>query len=182
MRRLRWVGVAAIVMAAAALVYLNAGERVSLQLGFVRLYRMSLTGLLFVSFLAGMVTMFLIGLGYDLKVRRALREADRRVARAKGTVIQPKAVEDSPPAQQTGSGMDAGDDSATQPTERDGVLGVDRRPAADPPHNQRPGTELRQNAPGADPPSAQRPGAAPPQIQRPASDHLSSAETEPPPA
>jgi hypothetical protein len=66
---------------AAALTLLNAGQRVSLDIGFTVLYRISLVGLVLLAFVLGMVTMFLLGLEHDLRVRRTLREhglLDRR--------------------------------------------------------------------------------------------------------
>ena len=55
-------------------------DRVTLDLGFTVLYQISLVGLVFGSFLLGMVAMFLFGLRYDRKVREALREPLRQPA------------------------------------------------------------------------------------------------------
>jgi hypothetical protein len=74
----RWIAVALLVMVAAFFSFLNAGERVTLHVGFVTLYRISLVGLVFGAFLLGMVSMFLFGLGYDRRVRAALREQYNR--------------------------------------------------------------------------------------------------------
>ena len=64
--------------AAAFFSFLNSNERATLDLGFTVLYRISLVGLVFGSFLLGMITMFLFGLRYDRKVREALRDPTRR--------------------------------------------------------------------------------------------------------
>lgn len=71
----RWAALAVIAVVAALFASFNAGERVALNLGFTMLYRIPLVPLIFVAFLVGMVTMFLVGLRHDLRVRRALREA-----------------------------------------------------------------------------------------------------------
>jgi uncharacterized integral membrane protein len=70
----RWVGLALVVVLAGVFAYLNGGERVTLYLGVTILYRISLVGLVFFAFLLGMLVMFLVGLGHDLRVRRLLRE------------------------------------------------------------------------------------------------------------
>lgn len=69
----RRLGIAALVLTAAIFSFLNAGERVSLNIGIATLYRISFVGLIFVVFLLGMVTMFLFGLRQDRRVRAALR-------------------------------------------------------------------------------------------------------------
>lgn len=71
----RWASLALVAVAAAVFASFNAGERVALNLGFTFLYQVPLVSLIFIAFLAGMVTMFLLGLRHDLRVRRALREA-----------------------------------------------------------------------------------------------------------
>ena len=70
----RWLLVALAVLLAGAFAYINSGERVSLHLGLFVLFRLPLVALLFVAFLLGMVTMFLIGLRHDKQVRRVLRQ------------------------------------------------------------------------------------------------------------
>jgi hypothetical protein len=57
--------------------FLNAGERVTLNLGFTILYRISLVGLVFAAFLLGMFSMFLFSLRHDRRVREALMERER---------------------------------------------------------------------------------------------------------
>jgi hypothetical protein len=70
----RKVGIAALVLFAALFSFLNAGEMVSVNLGFTVFYRISLVGLVFAVFLFGMLTMFLFGLRHDRRMRAALRE------------------------------------------------------------------------------------------------------------
>lgn len=71
----RWAALALIALLAALFASFNTGERVALDLGFATLYRVPLVPLIFLAFLLGMITMFLVGLRHDLRVRRALREA-----------------------------------------------------------------------------------------------------------
>lgn len=71
----RWGGLGLIGILAALFASFNAGERVALHLGFMMLYQIKLVPLIFVAFVAGMGTMFLLGLRHDLRVRKALREA-----------------------------------------------------------------------------------------------------------
>jgi hypothetical protein len=68
----RWIGVALLVVAAAFFSFLNAGELVTIDVGFATLYRVSLVGLVFAVFLLGMVAMFLFGLRHDRQIRNAL--------------------------------------------------------------------------------------------------------------
>ena len=84
MRKTRWVFLTIVAVLAGLFAYLNAGERATLNLGFVVLYRLSLPGILFGAFLAGMVTMFVAALPNDIRVRRLLREhrVDRPPPRA----------------------------------------------------------------------------------------------------
>lgn len=74
MSRARWLGLLAVALGSGLFAYWNAGQRVTLDLGVLTLYRISLVALIFGAFLLGMVTMFLIGLRHDLRVRRQLRE------------------------------------------------------------------------------------------------------------
>ena len=74
-RWLRWAGLGLIGAVAALCASFNSGERVALSLGFTTLYRIPLVPLIFAAFVAGMATMFLLGLRHDLRVRRALHDA-----------------------------------------------------------------------------------------------------------
>jgi uncharacterized integral membrane protein len=112
-RAWRWAGLAVIGALAALFASFNAGERVALNLGFATLYRVPLVTLIFFAFLAGMTTMFLLGLRHDLRVRRALREAG---------FGEPVAVEEAAPRW--------GDDDGDDPP---------RLPAAEPAHDSPPG-------------------------------------------
>lgn len=73
----RWGTLLLVALLAGLFAYLNAGHRVTLSLGFITLYRISLVRLVLGSFVLGMITMFLVGLRHDLAMRRALRERDR---------------------------------------------------------------------------------------------------------
>ena len=52
----------------------NAGERVTLVLGFTTVYRIPVTYVAFGSLFVGMLVMLVAGIHSDLKVRRFLRE------------------------------------------------------------------------------------------------------------
>ncbi len=73
----RWVGVGLLVLVAALFSFLNAGERVTINVGFTVLYRVSLVGMVFSVFLMGMVAMFLFGLWQDRRMRAALRQREQ---------------------------------------------------------------------------------------------------------
>ena len=70
----RWALSALGVLLLALFAFLNAGERVSLNLGVAVLYRIPLVGMFFGAFILGMVTMFGFGLRHDRRVRELLRE------------------------------------------------------------------------------------------------------------
>ena len=73
----RRAGVVLLVVLAGLFSFLNAGERVTLNLGFTVFYRISLVGLVFSVFLLGMVAMFLFTLSHDRRVRELLRSYQR---------------------------------------------------------------------------------------------------------
>jgi uncharacterized integral membrane protein len=52
----------------------NAGERVTLDLGFATVYRVPVTYVAFGSLFVGMLVMLVAGIHSDLKVRRFLRD------------------------------------------------------------------------------------------------------------
>ena len=83
------IGRVAIVLGCAALAtlfaWLNAGESVTVRLGFVTLRSVSLPAVVFGSILFGMSLLFFTGLRADLKTRRMLeryREALGKASRA----------------------------------------------------------------------------------------------------
>jgi hypothetical protein len=69
----RWLPLLAVAALAAAFASLNRGERVVVELGLATFYRVPLTGLVFVAFVAGMGAMMLLSLRHDLALRRELR-------------------------------------------------------------------------------------------------------------
>jgi hypothetical protein len=85
----RWIGVAVLVLAAAFFSFLNAGERVTLDLGFTVFYRISLVGLVFISFLLGMISMFFFSLHHDRQVRDFLRRRQSSPSRSDFTYEPP---------------------------------------------------------------------------------------------
>lgn len=73
MRVPRWLPAAAVTLLAAAIAWFNRGETVALNLGFATFYRAPLTVILFLAFLAGMLSMLWLGLRQDLRMREELR-------------------------------------------------------------------------------------------------------------
>ena len=73
MRGPRWLPAAAITVFAAGLAWLNRGERVALDVGIATFYRAPLTVVLFLAFLAGMLSMLLLSLRQDMRTREELR-------------------------------------------------------------------------------------------------------------
>jgi uncharacterized integral membrane protein len=73
MNVVRWATLLAVVLLTGVFSYLNAGQRITLHLGFTTLYRLSLSHIVLGAFLLGMLTMFLVGLRNDLRLRRDLR-------------------------------------------------------------------------------------------------------------
>ena len=69
----------------------NAGERVTLDLGFHTFYRIPLTYVAFGSLFVGMLVMLIAGIHSDLRVRRFLRErleAEGRAERLRNDLSQ----------------------------------------------------------------------------------------------
>lgn len=66
-------GVAAILLLAMTFAALNGDQRVTLDLGWVTLYRVPVTFVAFGGLFFGMLVMLLAGLHSDLRVRRILR-------------------------------------------------------------------------------------------------------------
>ncbi|HEY0016717.1 MAG TPA: hypothetical protein VGC13_10375 [Longimicrobium sp.] len=69
----RWLPAAAVTVFAAALAWFNRGERVALDVGIATFYRAPLTVVLFLAFLAGMLSMLLLSLRQDRRLRDELR-------------------------------------------------------------------------------------------------------------
>jgi uncharacterized integral membrane protein len=70
---LRWLPLLGVTLAAGLFAWFNRGERVVLGLGFATLYRVPLTFVVALAFLAGMLAMLVLSLRQDLALRRALR-------------------------------------------------------------------------------------------------------------
>jgi len=68
------LSIVAVVVLAMAFAAANAGNRVTLELGLITLYRAPVTLVAFSGLLVGMVVMFVAGIQSDLKVRRILRD------------------------------------------------------------------------------------------------------------
>lgn len=69
----RWIPVAVVALAGALVTWLNRGERVVLHTGVATFYRAPLTLVLFVAFVAGMLTMMMLSLRQDMRMRQELR-------------------------------------------------------------------------------------------------------------
>lgn len=66
--------VIAVLAGAVAFAALNTGERVTVDLGFLVLYRVPLTLVIFGALFVGMVVMVAVSIDSDLRVRRILRD------------------------------------------------------------------------------------------------------------
>lgn len=69
----RWVPAAGVTLVAAAFTWLNRGERIVVDLGLIRFYRAPLTVVVFLAFLAGMLSMLVLSLRHDRRMREELR-------------------------------------------------------------------------------------------------------------
>jgi uncharacterized integral membrane protein len=69
----RWLPAAGVTLLAAGFAWLNRGERVPVDLGLFRVYRAPLTVVAFLAFLAGMLSMMVLSLRHDRRVREELR-------------------------------------------------------------------------------------------------------------
>ncbi|MBT8397592.1 MAG: hypothetical protein HKO65_16840 [Gemmatimonadetes bacterium] len=76
-----------VVVLAMAFAAANAGHRVTLSLGFIKLYQVPVALVAFCGLFVGMVLMFATGVRSDLKVRRILRERLADEARREQTWI-----------------------------------------------------------------------------------------------
>ena len=73
MRLPGWLAVVAGGVLAGAFAFINRYERVSVDLGFARLYAVPLSIFFFAAFLLGMAAMLLFSLPQDRRIRRLLR-------------------------------------------------------------------------------------------------------------
>lgn len=69
----RWLAPAGVALAAALFAWLNRGERAVVSIGIATFYRAPLTLVLFLAFLAGMLSMLALSLRHDLRMREELR-------------------------------------------------------------------------------------------------------------
>jgi HAMP domain-containing protein len=93
----RWLPAAAITVFAAGITWLNRGERVALDIGITTFYRAPLTVVLFLAFLAGMLSMLWLSLRQDLRTREELRA--RGLLDAPARPAAPQATESGHPEQ-----------------------------------------------------------------------------------
>lgn len=97
----RWLPIAAVTLLAAAFTWLNRGERVAVDVGVVHFYRAPLTMVAFLAFLAGMLSMLLLSLRHDRRLREELR--------ARG-LLEPAAPPPAPAASAWGVAREPADD------------------------------------------------------------------------
>jgi uncharacterized integral membrane protein len=69
----RWLPALGVALVAALFTWFNRGERVAVDLGLFRFLRAPLTMVVFLAFLAGMLSMLLLSLRHDRRVREELR-------------------------------------------------------------------------------------------------------------
>lgn len=69
----RWLPALTVTLVAAAFTWLNRGEAAVVDLGVARFYRAPLTLVVFVAFVAGMLSMLLLSLRHDRRLRAELR-------------------------------------------------------------------------------------------------------------
>jgi uncharacterized integral membrane protein len=69
----RWLPIAAVTLFAALFAWLNRGERIAVDVGVATFYRAPLTVVLFLAFVAGMLSMLLLSLRQDMRMRDELR-------------------------------------------------------------------------------------------------------------
>lgn len=62
---------------AAGFAWQNRGETTAVHLGIFHFYQVPVSWIALGSLLLGMIAMFVLGLGHDLRVRRRLREHER---------------------------------------------------------------------------------------------------------
>jgi uncharacterized integral membrane protein len=72
----RWLPLLLVAFFSGLFAYFNAGQRVAVGLGFTTIYRVPFVAIVFTAFLLGMITMFIVGLNHDRRMRRLLQERD----------------------------------------------------------------------------------------------------------
>lgn len=72
----RWLPLLLVAFFSGLFAYFNAGQRVAVGLGFTTIYRVPFVAIVFTAFLLGMVTMFIVGLNHDRRMRRLLQERE----------------------------------------------------------------------------------------------------------
>ena len=95
MTRSRWLPIAAVTLFAAWFAWLNRGERTAVDVGVATFYRAPLTVVLFLAFVAGMLSMLLLSLHQDMRMRDELRA--RGLLDAQPSSAPPAAAEWSRP-------------------------------------------------------------------------------------
>ncbi len=83
----RWLPLLGVALAAALFAWFNRGERVVVGLGVATFYRVPLTFVVFLAFLAGMLAMLLLSLRHDLRLRRELRARGMVDGGARGAAV-----------------------------------------------------------------------------------------------
>jgi len=101
-RALGALGIVTVLILSMGFASLNAGQRITLKLGFATFYGVPLTVVAFGSLIAGMMVMLIAGIRSDLKVRSILRarfveedreERERFVDRAQQDLFEQERVE-----------------------------------------------------------------------------------------
>lgn len=145
----RWLPVVGVTLAASLFAWLNRGERVVVDVGVATFYRAPFTVVFFLAFLAGMVSMLLLGLRHDLRVRRELQ--------ARGLVSAPPhrsapAPADAPPFDPFSGPVPAGESAAIRVV-RPPAAGAEalRTGSAEAVHTRRPSAETLPPPPNSPP-------------------------------
>ncbi len=115
MSRVLWLlSVLAVVFLATGFAVANAGERVTISLGLLTLYRVPVALVAFCGLFVGMLLMFATGLHSDLKVRKILR--DRLADEARREQIWIDRNQQDLFREGSGTGSGGGDADATPPS------------------------------------------------------------------
>jgi hypothetical protein len=130
----RWAPVLGVSAVAAGFSWLNRGERVVIDLGVTTVYRAPLTLVVFVAFLFGMVSMLLLSLRHDLRVRRELERRGIEPSRGPAPWTPPAARRARPAAEAGGATLPGPGPAAAAEPARDPGPGGPGEPADGPPH------------------------------------------------